>query len=285
VEENFADIPRLHPGVSSVIPVAWRRWRRQLFSRQTWREIFTFKKRLAEHHYDLVLDTQGLLKSALIATSANGPRQGHGLGSARDPLATLFYRRCHKIAWGQNAVTRNRQLAALALGYGSPVTPPDYGIRPPSESPMLGLPQRYIVGLHATSRESKLWPVDYWIALGKRLSGQGLSLVLPWGNQVEHQRALKIAASVSGAVVLPRLVLAELASVLADAVACVGVDTGLVHLAVALDVSTVAIYTDTDPLLTGTFGAHPERSLNLGGIGQLPSCDNVLAALDRMIQA
>lgn len=285
VEESLADILALHPDVTDVILVAVRRWRKRPFCAATWREIYRVRKRLAEQHYDLVLDTQGLLKSALIAASAHGPRQGHGLGSARDPLATLFYRRRHKIAWGQNAVTRNRQLAALALGYAMPETPPDYGIRSNVGSRPFGLPERYIVGLHATSRDSKLWPVEHWITLGKRLAGRGLSLLLPWGNENERTRAAIIAAGVPKAIVLPRMSLAELAAVLANAVASVGVDTGLIHLAVALEVPAVAIYTDTDPVLTGVFGAHPERSLNLGGIGQIPSCDSVLAALDRVILA
>jgi heptosyltransferase-1 len=283
VEENFSDIPALCYGVSDVIPVAVRRWRKSLFSRATWHEISTFRERLARHHYDWVLDTQGLLKSALITAGAHGVRHGHDWQSAREPLASLFYHQRYSVARGQHAVVRNRQLAALALGYAAPESPPDYGIRTPAASPIPGLPQQYIVGLHATSRESKLWPVDHWIALGKRLSEHNSSLVLPWGNAAEYQRALKIAASVSGAVVLPKLQLSELAAVLAGAAASVGVDTGLIHLAAALDVPTVAIYTDTDPVLTGVLGAHPERSLNLGGVGQTPSCDAVLAALDRVV--
>jgi heptosyltransferase I len=285
VEENFADIPALHPAVSNVIPVAVRRWRKKLFTRNTWHEISVFRKRLAEHRYDWVLDTQGLLKSALITAFAHGEKHGHDRGSAREPLASLFYGHRHAVARGQHAVTRNRQLAALALGYAMPETLPDYGIGPSAESRSAGLPKRYIVGLHATSRDSKLWPMERWITLGKHLSDRGLSLLLPWGNEDERTRAAKIAASVANAIVLPRLSLGELTAILANAVASVGVDTGLIHLAVALEVPTVAIYNDTDPLLTGVSGAHPERSLNLGGIGQPPSCDIVLAALDRMILA
>jgi heptosyltransferase I len=285
VEENFADIPALHPAVSNVIPVAVRRWRKKLFTRNTWHEMSVFRKRLTENRYDWVLDTQGLLKSALITSFAHGEKHGHDRGSAREPLASLFYGYRHAVARGQHAVTRNRQLAALALGYAMPETLPDYGIRPTAGSLPAGLPERYIVGLHATSRDSKLWPMEHWITLGKHLSERGLSLLLPWGNEDERTRAATISASVPNAIVLPRLRLGELAAVLANAVASVGVDTGLIHLAVALDVPAVAIYTDTDPLLTGVFGAHPECSINIGGIGQSPSCDDVRAALDRIIPA
>ena len=282
VEDSFADIPKLHPGVSDVIPIAFRRWRRSLYSAATWREIAACRRRLGEKHYDLVLDSQGLLKSVLIASWAKGPRHGYGWGSGRELLPALFYQHRHEVLWEQPAVVRIRKLAALALGYAEPQTPPDYGIRAPADMLPAALPPRYVIGLHGTSRASKLWPVEHWIALGKDLARRDLSLLLPWGNEAERTRAQLIAASVPKVIILPRLRLSELAAVLANAIAVIGVDTGLIHLAVALDVPSVAIYTDTDPALTGVFGSRPGRYINLGGIGQIPSCDAVTDALDRL---
>lgn len=282
VEEGFTDIPALHPGVSEVIPVAMRRWRRNLASSRTWRQISACRARLKRQQYDWVLDTQGLLKSALLASWATGPRHGQDGASAREPLASLFYRHRHAVARGQHAVTRNRQLAALALGYAQPETPPDYGIHASLDRLPPGLPRRYVVGLHGTSRDSKLWPTEHWIALGQALAADGLALLLPWGDGGELVRARMIAASVPQALVLPRLPLAELAAVLANAAAAVGVDTGLIHLAAALDVPAVAVYTDTDPALTGVFGADPGRFRNLGGIAETPSCDSVIGALNQV---
>jgi heptosyltransferase-1 len=282
VEENFADIPALHPGVAEVIPVAVRRWRKRLFSRATQDEIAAFRKKLSGHHYDWVLDTQGLLKSAVISAGAKGVRHGQDWNSAREPLASLFYRHRHAVARGQHAVARNRQLAAQALSYMLDDAPPDYGI-PRATNRYPGLPRQYVVGLHGTSRDSKLWPIEQWIALGKILAGQDLPLILPWGNEAERLRAEQVAAAVPNAVVLPRLRLADLATVLSGAKAAVGVDTGLIHLAVALDVPTVAIYTDTDPALTGVLGGRDARTINLGGVGQNPSPDQVLAALTQVL--
>ncbi len=277
VEEGFADIPRLHPAVAEVIPVALRRWRRSLGAHSTWSEIRACRARLRQQRYDCIIDTQGLLKSALLVGWAQGPRHGQDSASAREPLAALFYRHRHAVARGQHAVVRNRQLAAQALGYPLPMTPPDYGVRAGSAEP--GLPQRYVVGLHGTSRDSKLWPLGHWIALGRALAADGQALVLPWGSTSEHDRADAIAAGVPRALVLPRLPLGRLAAVLAQAQAAVGVDTGLVHLAAALDAPTVAIYTDTDPALTGVLGTDAARFRNLGGIAQLPASAEVLAAL------
>ena len=90
VEEGFADIPLLHPGVRRVIPVALRRWRKSLFTPATWRKIGAFHAALKEESYDLVIDTQGLLKSALITRMACGKRCGYTANAAREPLAARF---------------------------------------------------------------------------------------------------------------------------------------------------------------------------------------------------
>ncbi|HQR60082.1 MAG TPA: lipopolysaccharide heptosyltransferase I [Methylophilaceae bacterium] len=280
VEEGFADIPALHPAVASVIPVAIRRWRRRLWAPATWREMAAARKRIRAQRYDFILDTQGLLKSAFIASQARGVLHGQDSASAREPLAARFYREQHAVPRGQHAVQRNRLLAALALGYAMPDSPPDYGIQSPALAPDIALPSPYVVGLHATSRDSKLWPVGHWTSLGQQLSAQGLHLLLPWGSEGEYQRALAIAVAVPQAVVLPRMRLAQLAAVLAGARAAVGVDTGLAHLAVALGVPTVAVYTDTDPALTGLLAGNPARARNLGGAGQCPPAESVLAALE-----
>lgn len=279
VEESFADVPRLHPGVDKVISVAVRRWRKNLFSKVTWSEIAALKQNLRQQNYDFVLDTQGLLKSAILSTFSGAPIHGHDRASAREPFAACFYKHKHPVARDQHAVVRNRQLAALALGYAIPDTPPDYGIQAGNTELPVTLSTDYIVGLHGTSRDSKLWPVENWIALGQHLSGQNLQLLLPWGNEVEHNRATKIAQSVAQAMVLPKLGLNDLAAILAGAKAAVGVDTGLAHLAVALKVPTVAIYTDTNPRLTGLYHGLDSVAINSGGRSQMPTPETVIEAL------
>lgn len=281
-EQAFADIPALHARVSSVIPVATRRWRGALWRPETWREIGRFRRRLQSHTYDLVLDTQGLFKSALIARAAHGVRCGQDRRSAREPLAARFYDRAYPVARAQHAVARNRALAALALGYAPPVTPPDYGLHLPPEPLSADIPRDYVVCLHATSRVSKLWPVERWIALANALQRQGLTPMLPWGSETERTSANAIAAGCPSALVLPRLSLRRLAPVLGQARAVVGVDTGLVHLACALDRPVVAIYTASAPALTGIYPRDPARAVNLGGTGGIPAVDDVLAALARL---
>jgi heptosyltransferase I len=281
VEESFADIPRLHPGVDQVFTVAMRRWRRQWLSASTWREIGAVKRQIQSQAYDYVLDTQGLLKSALIAHCGNGSRHGYDRRSAREPLASCLYDVRHSVARDQHAVVRIRQLGSQALGYSIPDALPDYGITATSKMTEIKLPSRYIIGLHGTSRDSKLWPVEHWITLGKTLAESGLSLVLPWGTPAEHERANLIATHTPQTIVLPKLGLQALAGLITDAMAAIGVDTGLMHLAVALKKPSIAIYTDTDPKLTGIHPGKDVVAINLGGKDQLPAVSTLVDCLNQ----
>jgi len=279
VEESFAAIPRLHPAVARVLPVAVRRWRSGLLAGPVRAEIGAFMRELKTRAYDAVIDTQGLLKSAWIARSAHGTRHGLDFASAREPLFP-FYDRTYSVPWTMHAVERNRLLAAQALGYAVPVRVA-YGIHAPVAR-FAWLPQgRYAVLVHATSARNKLWPVERWIELGARLARRGMTSVLPWGGTAERLRAEEIASSLPGAVVAPSLDLADVAGVLAGAGAVAGVDTGLSHLAAALEVPTVGLYCATDPAATGLYGG--ARAANLGGVGAPPTVSDVMAALDRLL--
>jgi len=277
VEEAFADIPRLHPAVRRVVPVALRRWRHKLWSPSTWRQWREFRRQLREDDYDLVLDSQGLLKSAFIARQATLAAGGHRCGfdadSAREPLAARFYDCRYRIARNQHAVERNRQLAAAAAGTVIGL-PPDYGIgTPPLAAAWLPKGQ-YAVLLTGTSRADKEWPEPDWQALGMALIAAGLRCVLPGGSQEERRRAARLATSLGRAVAAPPMTIAELASLLAGATLVVGVDTGLAHLAAALKRPTLALYAGSDPNLTGVCGG--TDCVNLGGRAAPPTAHEVV---------
>lgn len=278
VEESLCALPRLHPGVRNVIPVAIRRWRKALWKREAWREMAAFKRRLRTEAYDFVLDAQGLIKSALITRLASGMRCGLDWRSAREPLA-FFYDRTFSVPWSLHAVERNRSLAAQALGYELAARV-DYGIRAqPAEFPWL-TPKPYAVLLHVTSGAYKLWPEERWIELGDFLSRSGLACVLPWGSAAERARSARLAARIEAAVAPPALALEDAASLLAGARVVIGVDTGLTHLTAALDVPVVGIYCGTDPKATGLYA--PGCAVNLGDIGQPPAAMDVIAAVERV---
>ena len=274
VEASFAALPRLHGGVARVLPMAWRKWRKSLGDAGTWAAIGALRAELRSQPYDLVLDLQGLLKSALWGLQARGPLAGYGFGSIREPLAALFYRRRAAVPRGLQAVERNRRLAAAHLGYAMPASTPDFGIRAPAGS--WAAPPRSAALIACASRPENLWPEDRWIAVGRCLQASGLTPVLVWGSDEERQRAARIAAGCGG-VVPPFLSVADSAAVLGQARQIVGLDTGFSHLAAALGVPTIGIYCDHSPGLAGMTGTGPV--ISLGGKGQVPALDQVLAAL------
>lgn len=280
VEESFAGIPAMHPGVREIIPVAVRRWRKSPFSRSVRTELSHFIQRLRRKFYDVVLDSQGLIKSAVIARLAHGARCGFDWSSAREPLAALLYDKTLHVDKTLHAVERNRRLAGLAFGY-TPEGPPNYGIQAPDLA-LSWLPaRRFAVLLHATSRDSKLWPETNWVALGAHLHQLGIASVLPWGNDSEYGRSQRLAVQIPDAMVPSALGLDQAAALLSRSVAAVGVDTGLIHLAAALNVPALAIYCASTPGLTGLHANG--HVLNLGSAGAPPDTATVIAALDSLL--
>lgn len=278
VEEALAPIPKLHTAVQRVIPAAVRRWRNSWWRPETVSEVQAFVRALRATRYDAVIDTQGLLKSALVARAARGTRYGPGWQAWREPLFMLYDHTFH-VQRTQHAVERNRSLAAQALRYIAAARV-DYGISAARASCPWLTYRHYAVLIHATSARGKLWSEERWIAVGKDLAARGMSAVLPWGSTAEHDRSLRLAASIPEAVVPPALDLSEVASVLSGARCAIGVDTGLTHLAGALGTATVGIYRSTDPAGTGLYGC--ARGLNLGGGLASPTADEVLQAVERL---
>jgi heptosyltransferase I len=278
VEESFAPLVRLHPAVDEVIPVASRRWRRSLPGPSIWREVATFGRALRARHYDAIIDTQGLIRSALIARAARGRRHGYDAASIRESAASLFYDVRHSVERGQHAIVRNRVLTGLALGY-VPEGPPDYGL----DRAQLSAPSvdRYAVLLQATARRAKEWPAEHWVALGQSLRARNLRLVLPWGNARERERSRVIAAALPNADVPDLQPLDAVARLIAGASLVVGVDTGLLHLAGALGVPLVAIFVGSEPGLTGPMGQGPIAVI--GDNGKMPAAPSVIAAVDRIL--
>lgn len=281
VEEGFAALPKLHPRVRKTIPVAARRWRHGIFQARTWNEIHAFRRDLALQEYEWVIDTQGLLKSALFSASAQGIHCGFNRDSVREPLASYFYHRTFTVARNLHAVERNRLLAASALGYQL-TKPANYGIQVPD----LPLPDwmpsgAYVVLLHATSRDDKLWQESNWVELGNYFYQQGIRTILPWGSTTEQARSIRLSSQITDAVCPPGLGLNQITALMGDAHAVIGVDTGIAHLAAALNRPTIGIYTATDPSLTGLYSGR--LAVNMGGKNAPPSAMEVKGEIEKLL--
>ena len=253
-------------GIDHIIPVAFRRWRKSLFSIRTWREFFAMRKQLQATTYDVVLETQGLLKSALVCALAKKSNNAvvAGLGNATEysgyePLARMFYTQSVHVPLKCHAIDRSRWVMCSAFDW--PILnrneepplfyPGDFIAQLP---PLLlegfkktaqGGPAPYVLCFHATARAAKRWPNENWVELGKALSSQGYQLIFPWGSLDEMKVSAHIASQIPGAIVPSAFSIMEAYSLVAHAALTIGVDTGLTHLSAILGKPTVEIYCDS----------------------------------------
>lgn len=253
VEEPFAGLVALHPGIGRIHKVALRKWRKSALSSATRAAVRQVKHDMRERHYDLVIDAQGLLKSAFLARMAGAPIAGFDRHSAREGLSALSYRHRYRVPRDLHAITRTRLLFGAALGYEPDLDRLDNGIvAPVARTQPYGA--RTVFLLHGTSWESKKWPVDSWIETARTLSLQGLTPVTTWSNPAECVVAETIAMAVPETVIIERSALTTIAAEIGRASLVIGADTGLMHLASAFGLPTIAIFLATKPGLTGPLG-------------------------------
>jgi heptosyltransferase I len=257
VEPSFAEIPTWHFAVNRVIPIELRKWRKSWIEYYKNGEIKAFLKTLREQEYDLIIDPQGLFKSAVISRLAKGKKRvGFDAQSAKERFIHWAYSKRYFVQQGIHAVERTRLLFAQAFGYTAPISKPEYGIREHFKVKAQG---RYIVFLPNTTWATKLWPEPYWIQLGKLANQAGFDVYITSGNKTEKERADRIAQQLTSAKALPRQNIETLGKLLAASHGVVAVDTGLLHLTAALAVPCLSLYGPTDPILTGAYGANQKR--------------------------
>lgn len=277
VEESFTDIPKLSPYVDKVVVTAFRRWRKHVFSSSVRAEVLGLRRALAEAHYDIVIDLQGLIRTAIVARWAGVQSVGYSRDNIKEPLAAHFYNRTLAVSNKLPPVMRYRRMAAQALGYAVSDQDLHYGLRVLPMVPV-GVRPPYAALAVNTSRAEKLWPTARWTEVARALAADGVMSVLFWGSDKERAYCDRIASSVPGAaVVLPRLSLRSLAEVIAGSRCLIGVDTGLTHLGAALGVPSVGIIVGTSAELFSLVSENACASV--GDKGVIPQPEEVLAAV------
>lgn len=279
VEESFAEIPSWHPAVNRVITLSHRRWRKSWWSKGVRRERAEFRKKLRETKYDIVLDMQALMKSVWVVRQTRGMRHGLDWNSARERLASLFYHKRHTVEFWQPAVIRQRELAALALGYEYE-GPPNFGLQTFTDGVEI---QDYAVIMPSASRDDKLWPEEDWHAALDLLVEQGLELRVLAGNAKEAERAAELVKKYPKVQFLTGLPLKEVAHQLAAARLMIGLDSGLTHLSAALGRPTIGIYCASTPVRTPLTGTGTGMTASLGDRGVPPSRDAVILKLKQAL--
>jgi heptosyltransferase-1 len=272
VEEGYVHLleplrtTEMFRGIDRIIPVAFRRWRKNLFSIKSWREFFAMRKSLQATTYDVVLETQGLLKSGLVCALAKKSNNAvvAGLGNATEhsgyePMARMFYNQSVHVPLKCHAIDRSRWVMCSAFDWSlhnrneePPLFYPNNFIGRLAPLPIEGLRKQpngiavpYVVCFHSTARAAKRWPTENWVELGKALSSQGYQVLFPWGSSEEMKISALMASQVPGAIVPRAFSIEEAYRLVAHAALTIGVDTGLTHLAAVLGKPTIEIYCDS----------------------------------------
>jgi heptosyltransferase-1 len=283
-------------GIDRIIPFGLRRWQKRILSVESWRQFFAFKKDLQHVSYDVVIETQGLLKSALVCALAK--KSPHaviaGLANATDhsgyePLARIFYSQSVQVPAQCHAVDRSRWVTCSAIDqplitrHESPQFYPNEYIKSISKAAIAGLHSPYVLFFHSTAREAKRWSNENWVMLGRELSSRGFQVVLPWGSPSERAISEKLAAQIPGSFVPPAFSIEQAFSVINDVALTVGVDTGLTHLSAVLNKPTVEIYCDSPRWKTEGYWSDQIR--NIGDLWHPPAVQEVLNTVLRLLIA
>jgi heptosyltransferase-1 len=252
VDQSFAEVPAWHPAVQDTISLNLRHWKKQ--PRVAWKngEFGAFIRCLRQHQYDLIIDAQGLLKSALPAALARGPVIGYDRHSIREPAACIGYQQRYTVSREWHAIQRIRSLYAQALNYPLSTEPANYGLNIARKVK----PQRpKIMLLHGSSWPNKVWPLAYWVEFARLASTVG-EIVIPGHTAEEQHRAHQIAQLAGTGQVLPPLSLNAMAEQIATSSGIVGQDSGLAHLAAAMQIPAVTLYGPTQVGLSGAIGKY-----------------------------
>ena len=227
VEPRWAPLLEGNPCLDRVILLDRTRLRASLHS-------------LRKEHFDSVIDFQGLIKSAVVASLARAERiYGFDRRAAREPAASWFY--SHRMMpRSSHAVDRNLELAA-SVGAASPLKhfplPAGLGEGALPEPP-------FVLANPLAGWGAKQWPLEYFSQLGERLQREtGMALVLNAAHPIEVPNTVSHVSTLAGLIYATH-----------RASAIIGVDSGPLHLAAALGKPGVAIYGPTDPNRNGPYG-------------------------------
>ena len=263
VEPSFAPIVKACAAVHRVIACDLRHWRKNIWSQATrlaWR---AFLAELHQERYDAIIDLQGLTKSALVSWLARTSHKGKRYAMANATDGSAYERPTRWVAdmaidleQHIHALTRGRVVCASALKYGVPPTL-RYGL---NAGQSIHNDKKTVVFVHGTSRADKEWPLANWHELGLRMSNAGYQIVLPHGNEEERLRSVAMVEMIPNALVWPRMSIDNLMQAMAPTAGVIGVDSGLSHIAVALNLPHVQIYNFDTAWRTGPIGSVNEKT-------------------------
>lgn len=244
VEQGFAAVLEGNPHIDNILPVKLKAIKKDK------KKIFDEIKRVktyAQNHYDLVIDAQGLLKSAFVAKLLAKKRAGFSKTSIREGIASWFYTDHVEIAYDANTIDRNAKVMSEPLGVS--ITPQMIHEKEAflyyEKSDLLEVlsqEKKNIIFVIGSTWESRNYPKEKFAQIASALKE---NVWIAWGSEEEKSRAEWIAAESNYAQVLPKINLNALKAVIGSADLLIGNDTGPTHMAWGLNVPSITIFGPT----------------------------------------
>ena len=254
--ERLAARSDLKPLADWVHVAKFSSWRRALFSHETWREMRSCRQEVRERKYEVALDLQGAIRSAM-AARLTGAAIRIGSSQPREGPARMFYTHAIDVRGShvvEHALSLASELAGQALEYVQPPFPVDPAVEDwaDHQSEMFGCKPLAILNPGA-GWGAKCWPAESFGAVARALADRGMAVLVNYGPG-EEALAEAVHASSGGVAVALKCSVGELIALTRRARLFIGGDTGPMHLAAALHVPVVALFGPTRPERNGPFG-------------------------------
>jgi len=244
VEERFVDILEGNPHINNILPVNLKSIKSNIFT------IFSQKKLVksyAKNNYDLIIDAQGLIKSALVAKVLGKNIAGFSKDSIREGMASAFYTQKVEIAYDANTIDRNARVISEPLGLEISKEMileknPFLFYKHHEVLNALSLHKKNIIFVIGSTWESRNYPKEKFVQIAEALAQ---NVVIVWGSNSERLDAQWIDSQTAHAKALPKINLNALKAIIAGADLLIGNDTGPTHMAWAMNVPSITIFGPT----------------------------------------
>ncbi|MDN5128286.1 lipopolysaccharide heptosyltransferase I [Aliarcobacter butzleri] len=245
VESAFAPILENNPDINEIIKLDLKSIKKD--KKEIINQIKLIKK-YKNNSYDLVIDAQGLIKSAIVSFFLGKNRVGFSKNSTREKLASFFYTKKVDIAYDKNAIERNVKVLSQALNFE--ITKDDILNKKPflfykNENEViyeyLNKDKKNVLFVIGASWPSKMYSKEKF---AKIINNLDENCLITWGNESEKDIA-NFIANISKAKVLPKLDLNSLKAIMSKVDLVIGNDTGPTHMAWALNIPSITLFGNT----------------------------------------
>jgi len=240
VEESFRQVLENNPYIDNILPINLKSIKKD--KKQLINQIKKIKS-YANNHYDLVIDAQGLIKSAITSKLLGKKIAGFSKNSIREGVASYFYEEKVEIAYESNAIERN--LKVLCKPLNIEVKREDILKKEPflyyKSSPKLPI-ENYILFVVGASVATKIYPKELFLEVAKSLNE---NILVIWANKEEYSIAQFLKEHSYNITIAPKVTLDELKFLIDKSKLVIGGDTGPTHMAWALNIPSITLFGNT----------------------------------------